>query len=256
MNGRKWFIVIFIVLCIGAWGLHAKEIVIIQNELTKTIHCQGDDVTVKGNKNELTIKGECSRLYVMGNKNIINVEAVAKIETPGNKNTVIWENGIDGKKPSISNLGTKNKIKRGMAEEEAEKEEKSDSSDNMGVSDTVNSALSKLDVLKGKKGSGAKAGKMSGNKKVIDITGNKQDKTLKLKGEKLIITGNYNQLKVKGFCSELLVRGNNNVVKIAAVGIINTLGNKNKVYWKSGLNDENPSISNLGSNNTINQIEE
>jgi hypothetical protein len=210
-------------------------------------------VVVNGNENNLTIKGECSKLYVPGNKNIINVEAVAVIDTLGNKNTVTWEKGIDGKKPSIRNLGTKNKIKKAESDEEAEDEEEEDeshTSDDMGVAKTVDDALSKLDVLgKGKKGS-------SGGKKVIDITGNREDKTLKLKGQKLIVTGNFNNLKVKGFCSELLVRGNSNVVKIAAVGKITALGNMNKVYWKNGLDDEDPSISNIGTNNEISQIEE
>lgn len=250
MKSQKWIIFVFVVLCLSIWGLDAKKIVIDKNELTKTIHCDGDEVVVNGNENELTIKGECSRLYVPGNKNIINVEAVAEIDTPGNKNTVYWEKGIDDEKPSISNLGSKNKIVKVEAEEEdeeeAEEEDESKSSDEMGVSKTVDSALSKLDVLgKGKKGS----------KKVIEITGNKEDKTLKLNGQKLIVTGNFNDLKVKGFCSELLVRGNSNQVKIAAVGKIKALGSMNKIYWKSGLDDEDPTISNIGANNEISQIE-
>ena len=183
------------------------------------------------------------------------------IDTPGNRNTVTWEKGIDDKKPSISNLGTKNKIKKAAsdeeaeeAEEEEEEEAESKSSDDMGISKTVDNALSKLDVLgKGNKGSVAKS---SGDMKVIEITGNREVKTLKLKGEKLIITGNFNKLKVKGTCSELLVRGNANVVEIAAVGIIRALGNLNKVYWESGLDDENPSISNVGTNNEISQVED
>jgi len=254
MKSQKWVIFVLVVLCLSIFGLEAKKIVIDKNELTKTIKCEGDEVIVNGNENELTIKGECSRLYVPGNKNIIEVEAVAEIDTPGNKNTVTWEKGIDGKKPSISNLGTKNTIKKGEAEEEAEEEEEeeeSHSSDTMGVSKTVNDAMSKLDVLgKGKTMSS------SGDDKVIEIIGNKEKKTLTLKGEKLIITGNFNKLKVKGTCSELLVRGNSNVVEIAAVGIIKALGSLNKVYWQSGLDDENPSISNVGTNNEISQVEE
>ena len=261
MTSQKWLILMFVVLCFSIWGLDAKEIVINDNFLKKTIHCDGDEVVVKGNQNKLTIKGECSRLYVPGNENIINVEAVAEIDTPGNENTVSWENGIDGKKPSIINLGTDNKIKKGAAKEEAEDEEEeeddSHSSDAMGVSKTVDNALSKLDILsKGKKGSAGRTSQSSGDKKVIEITGNRENKTLTLKGEKLVITGNFNKLKVKGFCRELLVRGNANVVKIAAVGYIKAVGNMNKVYWQNGLDDENPSISNVGTNNEISQVEE
>jgi hypothetical protein len=264
MKSQKWVILIFVVLCFSLWGLDAKEIVINKNSLEKTIHCDGDKVTVNGNQNELTIKGECSKLYVPGNENIINVEAVAVIDTPGNENTVYWENGIDDEKPSIINLGTDNKIKKVAAKEEAEEEEEEEAdsraSDETGVSKTVSSAMSKLDKLavlgKGKKGSAGRTSVSSGDKKVIEITGNMEQKTLTLKGEKLIITGNFNKLKVKGICSELLVRGNSNVVKIAAVGIIKALGNMNKVYWKKGLDDENPSISNIGTNNEITHVEE
>ena len=260
MKSQKWFIFVLVVLCFSIWGLEAKKIVINLNELTKTIHCQDDEVIVNGNQNELTIKGKCSRLYVPGNKNVINVETVAAIDTPGNKNTVYWENGIDGRKPSISNLGTDNKIKQEAAEEEAEEaeeEEESPSSGNMGVSKTVDNALSKLDVLgKVQKGSTGNTSQSSGDNKIIEITGNLEVKTLTLKGEKLIITGNFNKLKVEGFCSELLVRGNSNVVKIAAVGNIKAVGNINKIYWQKGLDDENPSISNVGTNNEISQVEE
>lgn len=259
MKVQKWLIFVFVVLCLSIQGLDAKKIVIHENELTKTINCQGDEVTVYGNENELTIKGECSRLYVPGNENIIKVEAVAAIDTPGNENTVYWEMGINGRKPSINNLGTDNKIKKIAPEdaEEEEKKEKSHSSDDMGVSKTVDDALSKLDILgKGKKGSTGSTGQISGNKKAIDITGNRENKTLTLNGEKLIVTGNFNKLKVKGICSELLVRGNANVVEIAAVGKINALGNMNKVYWQNGLGDENPSISNVGTNNEISQVED
>jgi hypothetical protein len=256
MKTQKWIIFVLMVFCFSIWGLDAKEIVIDKNEQTKTIHCDGDDVIVRGNQNDLMIKGECNRLYVPGNKNIIYVEAVAKIDTPGNKNTVTWEKGIDGKKPSISNLGTKNKIKKAEVDEEAEDEEEEEdekpASDDMGVSKTVDKALSKLDVL----GKGKKVSKYSSDDKVIEITGNMERKTLNLKGQKLIITGNFNKLKVKGTCSELLVRGNSNVIKIVAVGIINAVGNMNKVYWQNGLDDEDPNISNIGTNNEISQIED
>jgi hypothetical protein len=251
MNSQKWFILIFVVLCLSIWGLDAREIVINKNELTKTIYCEGDEVIVSGNQNELTIKGECSRVYVPGNENIINVEAVAKIDTPGNENTVTWEDGIDGRKPKIRNLGTDNTIKRRAPEEEAKKEEESHTSDDMGVSKTLDNALSKLDALKGKRGTTGGTVHSTGDKKVIEITGNREDKTLTLKGQKLVITGNFNKLKVKGTCSKLLVRGNANIVEIAAVGIISTVGNMNKVYWENGLDDEDPTISDVGTGNKI-----
>jgi hypothetical protein len=246
MNNQKWLVLFFVVLCFGMWGLEAKDIVIYENSLNKTIHCDGDEVNVYGNQNVLNIKGECSKLNVQGNKNTITVEAVASISTPGSWNKVTWERGIDGDKPSISNFGKSNEIKKAPDKEEAVEEEGE-------VPSALDTALSKLDALKKGKTS---FGEGDSQSEIIRIEGNSQVKTMTLKGEKLVVNGNLHQIEVKGYCGFLQVNGNKNTIHVDAVGTINTVGNMNKVFWKTGSDDEDPTIYNVGTGNKIVHVEE
>ncbi len=270
MRSQKWFIIAFIVLCLNFLGLEAKTIVINDNEEEKTIQCQGDEVVVNGNGNILKIKGECSKLSVRGNENTVRVQAVASIEALGNENRITWETGVNGTKPSISNLGTDNTVKKVSAqkkeeaeeedeesEEEEESEESEKSSDDLGVKDKVEDALSKLDILKKgqKESEEAEESESSGKKEKIEIDQNHLIKAMTLQGEKLIINGNFNRLTVKGFCSVLEVRGNSNLIHITSVGAIKALGNINNIFWQKGLDEENPKITNLGMGNKINHEE-
>ena len=67
-------------------------------------------VVVSGNKNALTLEG-CRALEVPGNQNVVKAGLVKSINTLGNKNAVTYKLGPKKEKPSISNLGTDNKIK-------------------------------------------------------------------------------------------------------------------------------------------------
>lgn len=98
------------------------------NKKTITHDCaKSPDATVSGNENKITLTGTCTSVSIKGNKNVLTIEsskevsvtgnentvtvtASDKISTMGNKNTVTWKKGISDKKPSVSNLGTKNKI--------------------------------------------------------------------------------------------------------------------------------------------------
>jgi hypothetical protein len=82
------------------------------NGLTAGVECQGNDVTINGNKNTLRLRGECAKIIVKGNFNKITVEAATAILAPGNKNDITWTRGAGKKAPSISNPGGRNRIKR------------------------------------------------------------------------------------------------------------------------------------------------
>jgi hypothetical protein len=88
------------------------DVTINKNEQKRTIDCNGGAVSINGDRNTLTLTGECSTLRVDGNDNIVTVEAVAEISTWGNRNKVTWTRGVGGKPPTISNPGTSNTIKK------------------------------------------------------------------------------------------------------------------------------------------------
>ena len=102
------------------------DISVTGNKQSGTKDCAGGAATIAGNSNTLTLKN-CATVSVMGNKNTLTLEGTSKLEVPGNNNTVnagtvssintmgndntdTYTPGAGGKKPSISNLGSRNKI--------------------------------------------------------------------------------------------------------------------------------------------------
>ena len=112
-----------IAVCLAVFGLLSgfaatasgddAELVIGDNDKVLSHECTGDTVVkVVGNENKITLTGDCAKVDVTGNKNAIDIDATVAISVMGNKNAVTWARMIDGKKPKISNLGSKNSISR------------------------------------------------------------------------------------------------------------------------------------------------
>jgi len=105
----------------------AGDISITKNGKKGTHDCKGGTATISGNANTMTFKN-CKKVMVAGNKNKITLEACSAVEVAGNKNTakagqvksisamgndnsVTYKIGPKKEKPSISNLGSRNKIR-------------------------------------------------------------------------------------------------------------------------------------------------
>jgi hypothetical protein len=91
-----------------------RQIVINQNGVERTIRCEGGtSIVVNGNEADLLLKGECAALVVNGNEN--RVKALGRIDSitvNGNENKVGWDAAANPSKPSISNLGSENRVYR------------------------------------------------------------------------------------------------------------------------------------------------
>jgi hypothetical protein len=96
------------------------------NDQSGTRDCAGGATTVSGNSNTFTLKN-CAKVLVSGNENTLTLNGTSALEVTGNENkvqagtvksiiaqgnqnTITYRPGAKGKKPSISNLGTGNKI--------------------------------------------------------------------------------------------------------------------------------------------------
>jgi hypothetical protein len=90
---------------------------IVKNKQTVTHACTGGNVQVliAGNKNTVTLTGDCAKVSVTGNRNIVTVDGVGEVNVMGNKNTLTWKRGIGGKKAKVSNTGNGNKVRRAPA---------------------------------------------------------------------------------------------------------------------------------------------
>ncbi|WP_342375167.1 DUF3060 domain-containing protein [Myxococcus stipitatus] len=79
---------------------------------TVTHDCgDGGTVEIVGSNNKVTLTGTCEAVEVTGSNNTVTVHTVRRIETTGSVNSVTWKHGPErGKKPRVSNTGSKNRI--------------------------------------------------------------------------------------------------------------------------------------------------
>ncbi len=62
------------------------------NALEQTVRCHHNAVHVLGNESRLTFVGSCTKVYVEGNRNWMEVQDAGVIETTGFMNSVLYLN--------------------------------------------------------------------------------------------------------------------------------------------------------------------
>jgi hypothetical protein len=89
----------------------APSFQVIESGQTLTHACEANErVVISGSGNKVTLTGECGKVAVMGSKNIVAIDASAKIAVMGTDNEVTWKRGVGGKGPNVSRMGTNNKV--------------------------------------------------------------------------------------------------------------------------------------------------
>lgn len=86
------------------------------NQQVKTMECDGRAVSVQGNGNRLTLKGQCGPVTVGGNENILDVGSTTRIDTSGNRNVVKYRDLVNDKAPVVTSGGTGNRVSRAEAQ--------------------------------------------------------------------------------------------------------------------------------------------
>ncbi len=83
------------------------KLVISSTSENTTIPCGGREVefTSDATANNIKFTGECKKIVVDGVSNKITVEKVGEISVKGVSNQVLYEEGVDGKKPKITKIG-------------------------------------------------------------------------------------------------------------------------------------------------------
>jgi hypothetical protein len=121
-------LVLFLAIAVAAAAAPVPlgDIQITKDEQTGTKDCAGGTATISSNSNKLTLKN-CAKVVLSGNENKLTLEGTSNLEVSGNENTVqagavksitamgndntiTYKPGAGGKKPSISSLGSRNKI--------------------------------------------------------------------------------------------------------------------------------------------------
>jgi hypothetical protein len=90
----------------------AAAVTINEDGITNVIKCDGGEVRINGDGNTLRLRGECGAVNVSGDRNTLMIEAARSISVMGDGNKILWERGVAGSVPKISDLGESNRIRR------------------------------------------------------------------------------------------------------------------------------------------------
>lgn len=121
----------FLAAFVAFLPLAAADISIVDNDETITVDCATDpNVSIAGNNATVTLTGTCKKItvagnqatvtgsaiavWIAGNDNTANLDAVDSLSVPGNDNTATYKKPVSAKlkKPRISSLGNGNTITR------------------------------------------------------------------------------------------------------------------------------------------------
>lgn len=89
-----------------------KQITITDDDSVRSITCDNDRITIAGDRNEFTVRGVCLDIMIPGSNNKVKVKGVVRVHFPGDGNTVTYEKLVNGKRPSVNDLGNNNVVRR------------------------------------------------------------------------------------------------------------------------------------------------
>lgn len=181
-----------------------------------TYDCTGKDVYVSGSSNQLTLKGSCGALHVLGSANNIHGDAFSEISIVGSGNIVSYA----GKALAVNNAGSANIVThRGAG-----------SSD--GLADSAEPEESAL---------GSEATEVTGSGRHAEYDCAKIGS--------IAVSGSDNVVRLHGVCKNVAVSGSGNHVTFERAGRLRVSGSGNVVRWtgtKPAVVDESGSDNSVG----------
>jgi hypothetical protein len=83
-----------------------KNIVVTGSNVTRNFEANGQDLSISGNRNHITIKGKIHGLSVTGSENQVDAENPQLIDVKGTKNNVVYS----GPAATVAEIGTDNRV--------------------------------------------------------------------------------------------------------------------------------------------------
>jgi hypothetical protein len=252
MSVRGWWAIgvgLCALVAVGS-GTAQAQVSVAQSNQKKTLDCAGQDASITGSLNEITLTGECPAVTIKGSENTIAVEAVGTIRVVGTKNKVTWQRSTVEKGPRVTRSGLGNLVSQAPAMVPAG----GDAAAPAPVKSTAGAAPaapSPSTSASASKGEAAKAAKPAASAAPVVVSDEKSTRTIDCRGRGITVMGNGNTLTLRGTCRKVDVQGNDNIISVDAVQAIETTGNHNRVTWNRAAEGETPSTSDLGNGNAI-----
>jgi hypothetical protein len=186
--------------------------------------CAGQEITINGSLNSLTLLGTCRQVTVNGSSNELGVAAATAIIINGDSNRV-----THGGDPQVSDNGSGNDLRRGTV---------SAPSGGSGTGDT---------------GEGANIPGGGAGPAPEQILGSGLNASYDCANRRVSVLGSDSTIRLTGICRSVSIAGSSNTIKVSAVGEITVLGNGNRVTWTSGANGGSPQVRDVGNDNSVTQ---
>jgi hypothetical protein len=178
--------------------------------------CTGKDVYVSGSSNQLTLRGTCGALHILGSANNIHGDAFSEISILGSGNIVSYA----GKALAVNNVGSANIVTR---------REAGSSSGSADAAETEESA--------------------SGSEP-IEVTGSGRHAEYDCtKIGSIGVSGSDNVVRLHGVCKNITVSGSGNHVMFDTAARLSVSGAGNVVRWtgaKPAVVDESGTGNSVG----------
>jgi hypothetical protein len=240
----------------------------------RSIACgSGETVQIVGQRNTLTVTGDCRKVDVSGANNIISIEAVGSIEVTGTDNDITWQRAIGGNAPRVSTTGAGNKINRAAAADGADR---APAADRGAAPDRVSAAP--VTPHASDPGSPPAAGARStsppstaapstaarsrrplspttSSGAAVKILEDDRHDAIDCNGRDISILGSRNVLQLRGICPAVIVSGSDNEIDIDAAQRIETTGDRNRVTWVDVTTGREPRVQNTGTRNRISKAD-
>lgn len=89
-----------------------NHVVITGRDIVKTIHLNGQNLSITGHNIRVSVTGSCGSVSIMGHDNSAKLEKVGSINVTGHDNQVLWKSSSTGSSPKLNMTGRQNQIKR------------------------------------------------------------------------------------------------------------------------------------------------
>jgi len=248
---REWAtgLALCALLAMTAGTASAQSVAVSQSNLKKTFDCGGQEASIVGSQNEITLTGECPAVTVKGSQNTISIEAVGTIRVVGTMNKVTWQRSTIAKGPKVTRSGLDNVITQATSLLPSGDPAPAPGAKGAPAAKAAPAAkpAAKADPA-AKKSSTAST---TSSAPPVVVSDEKATKSIDCRGRGVSVMGNGNTLTLRGTCRKVDVKGNDNVISVEAVQAIETTGNHNRVTWSRAADGDSPTTSDLGNGNAI-----
>lgn len=218
-----------------------------QGGRTTTMACSEETTRIDGIGQRVRLTGECPTVVVSGSGNRVVVERVGSLNVSGMDNQVRWEHSLQGDAPRVVSSGIKVVVTRATPTGAASPAATAPPAKPQKASPPPPPPPSPRAAAP-PTSTGGRAAQEDG-RLVVKQSG--QTLSLDCESRQVTVSGSTNIITLLGTCGQVSVSGSGNKITVERTPRIVTTGHNNEIMWQYRQGDQEPSVRNSGTNNTV-----